>query len=93
MRLPPACTDRGSVCGGMTHRFALRVWLPLEILVGLWTADLPRFPARKKNGTQKRTRYLPTGTNRKAPAFGFPTPGGAGWRRMLLRPYPAGRKR
>ena len=55
MRLPSACTDRGSACSGRAHRFALRVWLPLDMLVGLWTADQPRFPIPEKDGNQKCT--------------------------------------
>ena len=51
MRLPPACTDRGSACSGWAHWFALRVWLPLDMLAGLWTADPPHFPALEKDGT------------------------------------------
>ena len=76
MRLPPACTDRGSACSGRTHRFALRVWLPLDILAGLWTADPPRFPAPEKDGIQKCTRKPLADTNRKERPLSFSVLGG-----------------
>ena len=72
MRLPPACTDRGSACSGRAHRFALRVWLPLDILAGLWTADSPRFSVLEKAGIQKCTRKPLADTNRKERPLGFP---------------------
>ena len=93
MRLLPACTDRGSACSGWTHRFALRVWLPLDILAGLWTADPPRFPIPKKNGNQKCTRKPLADTNRKERPLGFPAFGGEGEGAYAIRPYPFGRKK
>ena len=93
MRLPPACTDRGSACSGRTHRFALRVWLPLDILAGLWTADPPRFPVPEKTGIQKCTRKPLADTNRKEPPLGFPVLGGEGKGAYAIRPYLAGRKK
>ena len=93
MRLPSACTDRGSACSGRAHRFALRVWLPLDILAGLWTADPPRFPIPKKNGNQKCTRKPLADTNRKERPLGFPAFGGEGEGAYAIRPYLAGRKR
>ena len=93
MRLPSACTDRGSACSGRAHRFALRVWLPLDMLVGLWTADQPRFLIPEKDGTQKCTPYPSADTNRKERPFGFPVLGGEGEGAYAICPYLAGRKR
>ena len=93
MRLPSACTDRGSACSGRAHRFALRVWLPLDILAGLWTADSPRFPVPKKDGIQKCTRKPLADTNRKERPLGFPVLGGEGEGAYAIRPYLAGRKK
>ena len=93
MRLLPACTDRGSACSGWAHRFALRVWLPLDMLAGLWTADLPLFPVPEKDGIQKCIPQPLADTNRKERPFGFPVLGGEGDGRIFLRPNPAGRKK
>ena len=93
MRLPPACTDRGSACSGRTHRFALRVWLPLDILAGLWTADSPRFPVSEKAGIQKCTPKPSADTNQKERPFGFPVLGGLDYGAYAIRPYAFDRKK
>ena len=93
MRLPPACTDRGSACSGRAHRFALRVWLPLDMLAGLWTADPPRFPVPEKDGIQKCTPQPLADTNRKERLSSFPILGGKGEGAYAIRPYAFDRKK
>ena len=93
MRLPSACTDRGSARSGRAHRFALRVWLPLDMLVGLWTADQPSFPVLKKDGIQKRTPKPSADMNRKKRPLGFPILGGEDEGAYAIRPYTFDRKK
>ena len=93
MRLPPACTDRGSACSGRAHRFALRVWLPLDMLAGLWTADPPRFSVPKKNGIQKCTPKPSADTNRKERPLSSSVLGGADEGAYAIRPYAFDRKK
>ena len=48
------------------------MWLPLDILAGLWTADPPRFSVPEKDGIQKCTRKPLADTNREERPLGFP---------------------
>ena len=69
------------------------MWLPLDILAGLWTADPPRFSVPEKDGIQKCTRKPLADTNRKERPFGFPALGGEGEGAYATRPYAFDRKK